>query len=98
MIESGNIIRVSQDSSKDYGGGLVFCEVEVMWPEYQEHEIRRLSVQDMHIESRKRYIGMHTYNRGGDLEVIDLKYYCYSLKEYMARKRVRKVFMNKYGG
>lgn len=99
IVENEKIIRVSQDSRESYGDGLVFSEVDSVWPDYREHEIKRVSAQDLRIEnSSRKYIGIHTYNRHHDLEVVDVKYSCYSLKEYIARKRVRKVFMNKYKG
>ena len=95
--ENGKLIRVSQNSSNGYGEGLVFSEIDTLFPKYQEHKVRDVYPKDVLIEGKQReYIGIHTYNRLQDLEVIDLKYTCYSLKEWMARKRVRKVFLNKY--
>lgn len=99
--ENGKIIRVAQDCASSYGAGLVFCEVDSVWPEYKEHVVKRTYPQDIEIlpESKnvhKKYIGTHTYNRLAGLEVIDLKYQSYSLAESLAQKRVRKVFLNKY--
>ena len=99
IVEKGKIVRVSQDSSKGYGCGLVFSEVDSMWPDYREHEVKRVLAKDIPMEKNgRKYIGVHTYNRCQGLEVVDLKYTCYSFKEYAARKRVRKVFTNKYKG
>lgn len=95
--KDGKTIRVSQDSEGEYGGGLVFSEVDAVWPEYREHVIRKISAKEIEVEGGRKYIGIHTYNTCKDMEVIDLKYCCYSWKEWMARKRVRKVFVNKYG-
>ncbi|MCI9108033.1 MAG: hypothetical protein HFI00_07445 [Lachnospiraceae bacterium] len=96
--ESGKLIRVSQNSSNSYGEGLVFSEIDSLFPKYQEHTVRNVYPEDILIEGKQRkYVGIHTYNRCRELEVIDLKYTCYSLKEWIARKRVRKVFLNKYG-
>ncbi len=96
--ENGKLIRVSQNSANGYGEGLVFSEVDSLFPEYQEHRVRNVYPEDILVEGKQRkYIGIHTYNRCQDLEVIDLKYICYSFKEWIARKRVRKVFWNKYG-
>ena len=94
--EDGKIMRVSQDSMKEYGQALVLSEVDAVWPQYQEHEVKRVSPDTISVESKRKYIGLHTYNRCCNLEVIDLKYECYSWKEYAARKRVRKIFLNKY--
>ncbi len=96
--ENGKLMRVSQNSANGYGEGLVFSEVDALSPEYQEHKIRNVYPEDLLIEGKqKKYIGIHTYNRCHNLEVVDLKYTCYSFKEWIARKRVRKVFLNKYG-
>ena len=99
IVDNGKIVRVSQDSSENYGCGLVFSEVDSIWPDYQEREIKRISARDIPVEkSLRKYTGVHTYNKYQGLEVVDLKYTCYSLEEYAARKRVRKVFTNKYKG
>lgn len=93
---NGRHIRVSQDCSGGYGCGLVFSEIVSVWPKYQERIIRRISVNDISPPHDKRYIGIHTYNTLNDIEVIDLKYPTFSLKEYMTQKRIRKIFLNKY--
>lgn len=96
--EDHRLIRVSQNSDHGYGYGLTFSEVTSLWPEYREHKIREIYPKDILTEeSRVRYTGIHTYNKCHDLEVVDLKYACYSFREWKARKRVRKVFTNKYG-
>ena len=92
----GKIIRVSQDSSQGYGNGLVFSEIQNLYPNYIEKEIVRIGAQDVQGNWQQNFTGIHTYNRCGDFEVIDLKFKTFSIAEYMARKRVRKVFMNKY--
>ena len=97
--EDEKLIRVAQDCASSYGAGLVFCEVDSIWPEYKEHEIRRIYPQDIVIlpeNKQKKYIGIHTYNRLAGMEVIDLKYQTSSLSEYFAQKRVRRIFLNKY--
>ncbi len=97
LIRNGErIIRVSQNSLNGYGCGLVFNEVDALWPEYKEHELKRIFPKDIPIESRREFLGVHTYNSLGNLEVIDLKYSIYSWKEHMARRHTRKVFVNKY--
>lgn len=90
------IIRVAQNCKDEYGKGLIFYEIDALWPKYMEHEIKRVFPQDISIYGRRKYIGIHTYNVCGDIEVIDLKYKYCSIKEYIARKRVRKVFCNKF--
>ena len=89
-------IRVSQDCSKGYGCGLVFSEIISVWPKYEERIIKKISADDIFNGCGKRYTGVHTYNVLNGIEVIDLKYPRFSLQEYMAKRRVRKVFLNKY--
>lgn len=92
----GKLIRVSQDCSRGYGGGLVFCKVESIFPEYNEKEIIRIYPESIDGQWKKTFTGIHTYNCYGNMEVIDLKYEVCSVKEYFARKRVRNVFVDKY--
>lgn len=97
LIKCGDrVIRVSQDSTDGYGKGLVFSEVERVFPLYEEKEIMRIGPNDIKGNWNGKFFGVHTYNRCRDLEVIDLKYRTFSVEEYIAQKRVRKVFMNKY--
>jgi len=96
ICEKDKLIRVSQNSIGGYGAGLVFSEIDSLWPEYQEHIIKRVYPKDFEIECKEKYIGIHTYNRCQDIEVIDLKYKIASFTERRAQKRVRKVFLNKY--
>ncbi|MBQ6995890.1 MAG: hypothetical protein IJN64_15630 [Lachnospiraceae bacterium] len=97
VIENdGKIIRVSQDSGNGYGSGLVFSVIENLYPVYRETEIKRIKPKDISIDNSSKYQGIHTYNKLGELEVIDLKYNVFSIREFLAQKRVRKVFLNKY--
>ena len=66
------IIRVSQDCTVRYGGGLVFSEVtKLTQTEYEEKEICRLS-QDLYVQGR-RFDGIHTYASDDCVEFVDLK-------------------------
>lgn len=91
-------VRVSQNGAEGYGSGLIFYEIDAVEPVYQEHEVRRISAQEVQGDWKRKFTGLHTYNKIDDVEVIDLKYQRVSLTEYLARKRVRKVFQNKYSG
>ncbi len=67
--EDGNLIRVAQDGSPTYGYGLRFMEIVTLnTREYVEREVRSLNCS-----SFSGSIGVHTYNRSDDLEVIDIK-------------------------
>ena len=94
--KDGKYVRVSQDCSKGYGCGLAFSEIDSVWPNYKEHLVRKISVDDIPIKAKRKFTGIHTYNTLNGIEVIDLKYGVFSFQEYRAQKRVRKVFLNKY--
>ncbi|MBR5337928.1 MAG: hypothetical protein IK152_08080 [Lachnospiraceae bacterium] len=97
VIRDGDkYIRIGQDCTREYGESLIFYEIDSVSPLYEEHELYRLTTKDIVVESKKKYIGLHTYNRLGDLEVIDLKYTACSDEEKLASDRVREVFLNKY--
>lgn len=97
LWKDGKAVRVSQNGDGGYGSGLVFSAIDSVEPVYEEHEVKRISAQDVQGDWKRTFTGIHTYNRLDDIEVIDLKYQRISLTEYLARKRVRKVFQNKYG-
>lgn len=96
IYKDNRLIRVSQNSDGGYGTGLVFSLIDNIWPEYQEHIIRKVYPEDLVVESKRKCIGIHTYNTCRDIEVVDFKYEVTSFEEYLAQKRVRKVFLNKY--
>ena len=96
--QDGKWFRVSQNCRNSYGEGLVFSEIDSLWPEYREHVVRRISPGDLRIETKEKVLGVHTYNRLGAMEVIDIKFYAPSFSEYLAAKRTHKVFLNKYEG
>ena len=89
-------IRVAQNCVPSYGSGLIFFEIDELWPEYREHEIKRLTVSDIQSEWVDKYCGIHTYNEFDGITVVDLKKATYSNEEYEAQQRVRQVFKDKY--
>lgn len=97
VIKDGNtLIRVSQDCQDGYGVGIVFSKIIEMGETYKEEELKRIYPKDLEINTNKKIRGIHTYNKLGNMTVIDFKYEVFSLSEEMARKRVRKVFVDKY--
>ncbi len=68
---NGDIIRVSQDCTGDYGAAVVFSKIEKCSPNgYSEKKICRISPDDV-IINKKFISGIHTYNANDELEVID---------------------------
>lgn len=96
IYENGKCFRVAQNCYPEYGTGLIFYEIDSVEPEYREHEVKRIGVKDINSEWTSRYKGVHTYNKLGNLEVIDLREAVQSEDEEAASDRVRKVFVNKY--
>lgn len=96
IYKKGKVFRVSQSGSNGYGSAVVINVIDSFYPIYEEHEIKRITACKIKGSRNKKFSGMHTYNRVDEIEVIDLKYTVFSFVEYLARKRVRKVFVEKY--
>lgn len=73
LQEEGDALwRVVQDCTDYYGQGLIVREIETLGEgEFVEHEVRRLSPDQIMIEGATP-IGIHTYNRNEKFEVIDI--------------------------
>lgn len=66
-MDSGRLIRPSQDCGKAYGYALNFFEVlKLNEKEYQERRVGRLEPQWI-----RGNLGTHTYNRTEKFEIID---------------------------
>ena len=96
IYQNGEAVRVSQNSINGYGNGLVFSKIENIYPNYKESELLQIYPNDIIGDWKKEFIGIHTYNCYKNLEVIDLKFVTHSLAESIAKRRVGKVFLNKY--
>lgn len=96
IYEDNQIYRVGQISESEYGEGIAVLKVESVWPDYKETLLYEIRPKELKINCSKKIVGVHTYNKYREFEVIDFKYRSYNLKEKIARKRVRKVFLNIY--
>ena len=96
LQEGGKYFRVAQNGKPTYGSGLIFYEIDSLWPNYSEHEIKHVTVEDINPNWKDKYCGIHTYNQLNGIEVIDLKEKTFSVEEYDAQQRVRSIFLNKY--
>lgn len=73
------LIRPSQDCGKYYGEKLNFNEVKSITESFYEEElIKTICVSDIKVEQKRNLkkhdiIGIHTYNKLDNIEVIDLK-------------------------
>lgn len=74
IARAGQLFRTAQDCSEAYGKSLRFLQIDECSPDsYREHEVARVGVEDITVGDGRRYEGMHTYNVGGNHEIIDLK-------------------------
>lgn len=96
IFKNDKLFRISQNSEHSYGEGLVVSQIDSLWPQYSEHVVKKVFPDNVQIDSKDKYFGIHTYNQLHDLEVIDLKLYEPTFAEYIASRRTRKVFTNKY--
>lgn len=74
FFEKNQLIRVAQDCQDGYGTKLHFNNImKLSEDEYEEEMFRTISVEDIIVDSKKRFCGIHTYNSDDCYEVIDLK-------------------------
>lgn len=67
-------IRPSQDCGKAYGEKLNFNRIVSLSPQhYEEETFSCISHKDIILDRKNSFTGIHTYNRLGNVEVIDLK-------------------------
>lgn len=86
FYHEGNLIRVSQDCTDDYGTGVVFSKVlQCDRNAYKEEQIKHLSFNDIKLD-KKNISGFHTYNANDSLEVID-----FHVKDYGIMTQVYRV-------
>lgn len=73
IYHNSDIIRVSQDCSISYGGGIVFSKIESINEDgIEEKIISSIKGQNL-IVNNKKFDGIHTYNYNEDYEFIDVK-------------------------
>lgn len=83
--ERGNI-RVGQNGVGVYGSGLAFMRVKAFQPKYEEELLVRWDVHTVKVNKMpKSAEGIHTFNRLGDLEVIDIRYRANNLLDFLGR-------------
>ena len=91
----GKDILVSQICKPKYGSGLIFKEFILNWPNYSEHEIDRIYPKEIHCDTPRNYVGMHTYNLTLNYMVIDLIWErIYQIeKKFRVLKKIKKDFL-----
>lgn len=83
--ELGNI-RVGQNGVGVYGSGLAFLKINQIIPQYDEELIKRWDVHSVKVDKMPAGAeGIHTFNRLGNFEVIDIRYRAKSLLDFLGR-------------
>lgn len=74
FYHNGKLIRPSQNCGKYYGEKLNFNEViSISKDSYVERLIKEISISDIKLNVKNNFVGIHTYNKLDNVEVIDLK-------------------------
>ena len=73
LHHDGKMIRVSQNCSGHYGNALVFSDFCEDQTDYKLGQIIvQLKPEDVAVSQRRRWTGVHTYNKSNQYEVIDI--------------------------
>ena len=70
-ISNNEYVRPVQPSNNYYGEKIVFLMGNLKW---EEAEIASVTIKDIVLKEKKlkKYIGLHTYNKLGSIEIIDI--------------------------
>ena len=69
VVAGDRLLRPGQDGSREYGGAIVVHEMDELTPtRYREHPVARIDGRAVGAP------GTHTYNRAGDVVVVDTKH------------------------
>lgn len=90
IFSNGSIIRPGQCSDGiEYGKSLCFFLVDK--DTFEESLFKEVGVDDILIDSSKKYVGIHTYSSNREMEFIDLKLRrknCFIVRLFMIIKRI----------
>ena len=92
--DNSTLLRPSQDCTNSYGGALIFKKVlDPSAESYKEETYNSINVNDIEVND-KRYLfnGIHTYNKTGEYEVIDLSYDVGKSLQFILKK-IKRHFM-----
>ncbi len=98
LIEKDGIYRVSQDNKAHYCDSIVVSKLNLDWPHYQENPIRKITINDIPVGRSVRACGIHTYNRLGDFETVDLLIYPIRFAEiyFRGKRKIKKILKRFY--
>lgn len=71
---NGAIYRVSQNCKNLYGENITFHQIIALSDhDYQETAVSQITVGEIHVNNRKCFDGIHTYNLNSRYEIVDLQ-------------------------
>lgn len=74
IIDNGRTFRIAQNCSESYGRSLSVCEItECTEQSYKEKYVFERSFEHVKTDRKINKIGMHTYNRSKQYEVVDFR-------------------------
>lgn len=88
FIHNNHLIRPAQSCEVDYGYSMFFYDIICKDGEFKEKVIGRIYPNIKERWNRK----IHTYNRYGDIEVVDGYEYVYRYISYLYRKTLKRFF------
>ncbi len=89
FTENGVRMRPSQDNRAVYGGRIEYMAVSEEGGRYVEEPAGVFSPESIETGARKGFIGLHTVNRAGGFEAVDLFYRSFSLLRPIEALRFR---------
>ena len=89
FTDNGRYIAVSQICKPLYGSGMIFKEISIAWPDYEEKELYRIHAADINCDKHRKYVGTHTFNMSENYMVVDLVWNRFSFVEKFFRLKKR---------
>lgn len=88
---NGNIIRIVQPATKFYGEQIDFYRINFNEVDYSEEKISEFHPEQIKIDKKLNIVGVHTYNRSDNFEVVDLRIE-YKFDFFRPIKRIFQIF------
>ena len=95
ITEHGELFRIAQNCSKSYGESLFFCKVKDKGQYYCEEKSFERRYEDIKTDLPIKCIGMHTYNRSKNYEVVDFRIRQFNIWNFLFSKLM--IFCNFIG-
>lgn len=91
VFKHGDLIRVVQPRARFYGEQIDFYNVKFDGINYSEEKISEFLPEQIKTDKRLNIVGVHTYNRSENFEVVDLRIE-YKFDLFRPMKRIFQIF------